>query len=91
MMYEAMAAAGSWDAPKRCWLSSTQLQPPAILPAHTVWSLWEHPFVLQLTQSEDVEGAMALGTVLAVYLKDSDAAKGMIISFSCIYLYDPRD
>ncbi|PLW34955.1 hypothetical protein PCANC_11409 [Puccinia coronata f. sp. avenae] len=76
MMYEAMAAAGSWDAPKRCWLSSTQLQPPAILPAHTVWSLWEKPFVLQLTQSEDVEGAMALGTVLAVYLKDSDAAKG---------------
>ncbi|PLW31932.1 hypothetical protein PCANC_19181 [Puccinia coronata f. sp. avenae] len=66
-VYEAMAAAGSSDAAKR------SPQDPAILPAATVWSLWEKPLVLQLTQSGDLEGTMDLGTVLlAIYLKDSN-------------------
>jgi hypothetical protein len=62
MMYKAMATAGSSDAAKR------SSQDPTILPMATVWSLREKPLVLQLTQSGNVKGSMALHTVLAIYL-----------------------
>ncbi|PLW36990.1 hypothetical protein PCANC_13989 [Puccinia coronata f. sp. avenae] len=57
-----MATAGSSDAAKR------SSQDPTILPMATVWSLREKPLVLQLTQSGNVKGSMALHTVLAIYL-----------------------
>ncbi|OMP84286.1 Bifunctional dethiobiotin synthetase/7,8-diamino-pelargonic acid aminotransferase, mitochondrial [Diplodia seriata] len=40
-----------------------------------VWSVWSYPFVDELSQMDNVEGVWALGSVLAIHMKD-DAGSG---------------
>ncbi|EFP88847.2 uncharacterized protein PGTG_14186 [Puccinia graminis f. sp. tritici CRL 75-36-700-3] len=70
-IYEAMDANGSWDSAKQSWQAGHD---PSTETA--IWSLWSHSFIQQLTKSDEVDGAMTLGTVLAIYLKDQTNSKG---------------
>ncbi|KAI9614632.1 hypothetical protein H4Q26_009015 [Puccinia striiformis f. sp. tritici PST-130] len=70
-IYEAMDSKGSWDSAKRSWMA--EIDPPS---KADIWSFWGQSFVQQLTEFPEVEGAMALGTVLAIYLKDRANSPG---------------
>ncbi|KAH9457465.1 hypothetical protein MJO28_011767 [Puccinia striiformis f. sp. tritici] len=70
-IYEAMDSKGSWDSAKRSWMA--EIDPPS---KADIWSFWGQSFVQQLTEFPEVEGAMTLGTVLAIYLKDRANSPG---------------
>jgi len=79
-MLMAMERDGDWDDYKRDWL---ELQVQAsknwdeTLGRQTepsIWSTWSKSFVTDLSYAQDVEGVVALGSVLAVSLRDPAGA-----------------
>jgi dethiobiotin synthetase/adenosylmethionine--8-amino-7-oxononanoate aminotransferase len=68
-----------WDAFKSSWAAETGTEStPAKATAvkkETVWSMWSLPFVNEVSQNPAVDHVIALGSVLAIALKD-DAGAG---------------
>jgi bifunctional dethiobiotin synthetase / adenosylmethionine---8-amino-7-oxononanoate aminotransferase len=64
--YNSMEESGHWiNQFGRSWAAvNTEHEDP-------VWSVWDPIFVEKLSFSDNVDGVVALGTVLAVTLKDS--------------------
>lgn len=74
----AMEHNGHWDWAKQKAESTSSERPDALVPKTDgeVWSIWPHDLVIGLSQQKSsVFGAWALGSVLAVHLKD-DAGAG---------------
>ncbi|OJD38104.1 adenosylmethionine-8-amino-7-oxononanoate aminotransferase [Diplodia corticola] len=66
---------GAWDAFKEGWMVSADA--PALAKSAeekpklpNIWSVWSHAFLEELSESENVESIWALGSVLAISLKD---------------------
>ena len=54
----------------------TELKPQAIkYQAPKVWSMWSHKFLDQVSKCDDVESVIALGSVLAIKLRDDHSGK----------------
>jgi dethiobiotin synthetase/adenosylmethionine--8-amino-7-oxononanoate aminotransferase len=72
--YKSMEESGHWvDRFGRSWAAvNTEHEDP-------VWSVWDPVFVEKLSFIDDVEGVVALGTVLAITLKDSTGGGKRII------------
>ncbi|GME64889.1 putative bifunctional dethiobiotin synthetase adenosylmethionine-8-amino-7-oxononanoate aminotransferase protein [Neofusicoccum parvum] len=73
---EAMEARGAWDGFREAWPATTTTaaaeQPSA------VWSAWSAAFVDELSRRTDsVQGVWALGSVLALHLRDKDGRAGV--------------
>jgi bifunctional dethiobiotin synthetase / adenosylmethionine---8-amino-7-oxononanoate aminotransferase len=64
--YKGMEESGHWvNLFSRSWAAvNTEHE-------HPVWSVWDPVFIEKLSFLDDVEGVVALGTVLAMTLKDS--------------------
>ncbi|MBW0501633.1 hypothetical protein O181_041348 [Austropuccinia psidii MF-1] len=69
-IYQKMDLDGHWDIAKKNWAGS---QPQR---KDKVWSFWSESFIHQLCEFDAVDGAMTLGTVLAIYLKDKNNTNG---------------
>lgn len=67
-----MDRGGAWDWAKRDngWAVGRQQQQQQQQPAAAVWSVWPHDLVAGLSENSRVFGAWALGSVLAVHLRD---------------------
>lgn len=67
---------GRWDwAKSNGWMSRVQSQDQQQPPPHndTVWSVWPLDLVIELSrQTSRVQGAWALGSVLAIHLRDHE-------------------
>ena len=72
--YKSMEESGHWaDRFGRSWAAvNTEHEDP-------VWSVWDPVFVEKLSFIDHVEGVVALGTVLAITLKDSTGGGKRII------------
>lgn len=75
---------GAWDEYKRSWVelpdqdSERRDGVDAGSMKGGVWSNWSKSFVTELSHREKVEGVIALGSVLAITLRDgTNAGKGM--------------
>lgn len=75
-----MEKGGAWDEYKRSWVDT-----PCRGSEHSesinsgpiksrLWSNWSKPFVTELSYHEKVEGVIALGSVLAITLRDDTNA-----------------
>ncbi|KAI5477198.1 hypothetical protein MNV49_006642 [Pseudohyphozyma bogoriensis] len=69
---DGMAKRGAWDGPKGEWAANDVAA--SVETDETVWSLWSSSFVNEVSSLENVEGVMALGTVLSIYLRAGDGA-----------------
>lgn len=75
-----MDSKGAWDEAKSDWtpkpVNAAEPKEVEVIPAseEPVWSLWSTSFVNEASSLPHVEGVMAMGTVLAVYLKAADGA-----------------
>ena len=67
---------GAWDEYKRSWVGrlARGLEPAGSVDLELmkgdVWSNWSKGFVTGLSHREKVEGVVALGSVLAITLRD---------------------
>lgn len=63
------------DESNSTWASSRSKwsREPSPLAGH-IWSLWDKDFVDRVSQLAQVDGAMAMGSVLVIYLKDTQNA-----------------
>lgn len=70
-----MDRTGQWDWAKgdNGWAANANDNRPASTAAN-VWSVWSCDLVAELSHSRRVAGAWALGSVLAVHLRDDSAA-----------------
>lgn len=59
---------GSWDAYRADWRAKDTI--PLGQPEQA-WSMWSHSFVIAVSHKEEVDSVFALGSVLAISLKDS--------------------
>lgn len=72
-MMESMHDKGDWDAYKGDWLNeagNSQSASGEMGP----WSAWSKAFVDQISRHQEVEGVIALGSVLAISLQDGEQA-----------------
>ena len=58
-----------WNDAKRAWSNSEPSQPAEHDPV-PIFSLWSKEFVDRVSRLPEVDGAMAMGTVLVIYLRD---------------------
>ncbi|CAI4212325.1 unnamed protein product [Parascedosporium putredinis] len=69
---------GAWDWAKQGWEQRPADRPSSGAKAADslphVWSVWSNKFVTQISAHERVEGVWALGSVLAVHMKDAEAS-----------------
>jgi dethiobiotin synthetase/adenosylmethionine--8-amino-7-oxononanoate aminotransferase len=68
-----MDETGKWRASKADWASEGDT-------GKGVWSRWRQAFIREVSQLQKVEGVFALGTVLAMSLKDNKMT-GMSIPY----------
>ncbi|KAG9041868.1 hypothetical protein FS837_011639 [Tulasnella sp. UAMH 9824] len=66
-MLETMDQNGTWQRSKELWKEASEGASP-------VWSVWSPSFVKDLSDLGQVEESMALGTVLAIRLRDQSGA-----------------
>lgn len=86
-----MESDGAWDEYKRSWLE-TQDQDlkhrnrggPGSMESG-VWSNWSKSFVTELSHREKVEGVIALGSMLAITLRDGTNAGKSILHKPPVY------
>lgn len=67
---EQMDRSGAWDCAKQKWQSTSggSTSGPGI------WSLWDPGFINEVSKLDNIAEVMALGTVLAIKLKDNQPA-----------------
>lgn len=74
---EGMQTDGAWSGAMSEWKdhdvqAATAPAAPSTSPA--VWSLWSNAFLNEVSSLPNVDGAMAIGCVLAIHLRAEDAA-----------------
>ncbi|KAL8287398.1 hypothetical protein RQP46_003256 [Phenoliferia psychrophenolica] len=68
-------AMSEWKAADDLALVAPATTAPATAPSSpAVWSLWSNAFVSEVSSLENIDGAMAMGAVLAIHLRATDAA-----------------
>lgn len=67
-----MERGAAWRVYKDDWASATPASPPG--GALDVWSAWSREFIDKVSRRRDVESVIALGSVLAISLRDNDGA-----------------
>jgi dethiobiotin synthetase/adenosylmethionine--8-amino-7-oxononanoate aminotransferase len=73
----------SWQEFKADWKEDTSLSSVRLgEDGLDVWSVWSREFILQISRKRDVEGVVALGSVLAITLRDSEQA-GRLSALLC--------
>lgn len=70
---DRMDQSGAWTAAQDDWQPANN-GPKSTPPA--VWSLWKRDVVERIAASKSVSGVMAMGTLLAVYLKPQEGGGG---------------
>jgi dethiobiotin synthetase/adenosylmethionine--8-amino-7-oxononanoate aminotransferase len=72
-----MACGVAWDGFRESWDLGADAENPSPSPSSSefvagdkAWSMWSQPFVKAVSRKESVEHVIALGSVLAVALKD---------------------
>ncbi|KAF2766319.1 onanonoxo-7-onima-8-eninoihtemlysoneda [Teratosphaeria nubilosa] len=65
---------GSWDVFKRSWSASAPSQTTAAEHQLGTWSMWSSAFIKAISHRPDVDYVFALGSVLAISLKDAQGA-----------------
>ncbi|PNS21340.1 Ornithine aminotransferase car2 [Sphaceloma murrayae] len=71
------ASATPWAPYKKDWQAHAKPEDRSIeggMPIHHVWSMWSQDFVQKLSHRDDIEGLWALGSVMAIELKDPKGA-----------------
>ncbi|KAI9733644.1 MAG: hypothetical protein M1834_003246 [Cirrosporium novae-zelandiae] len=87
-----MEEAGAWDEYRRDWFSpsaspsgqtqTSNLETPSTRSNTSlcidteIWSIWSHSFITDLSHSNRVDGVFAIGSVLAINLRDSAGKTG---------------
>ncbi|PWN53236.1 PLP-dependent transferase [Violaceomyces palustris] len=69
---EEMEVGGEWDSCKQDWEAAREGE----LVREGVWSFWSKEKVEELSRYQKVESVMAMGTVLAVTLKEAEGGAG---------------
>lgn len=64
-----MEQKGAWSAFKQDWVERGEVE-TAIVGEEKLWSMWSTSFVSTLSFHDKVESVFALGSVLAIFLKD---------------------
>jgi dethiobiotin synthetase/adenosylmethionine--8-amino-7-oxononanoate aminotransferase len=66
-----------WKVYKEDWHGSAEegLTTTGEMPGEYVWSMWSKSFVSQISHSQEVESVIALGSVLAISLRDENAGQ----------------
>lgn len=75
---ERLRSSGDWAPVQANWTHTNSLASTNKLKDTDphVWSFWTPGFIDRICESDQVEGAMCLGTVLAIYLRDSQDGSG---------------
>ena len=94
LMDELVNTGEEWREAKARWGVSEDTNMSSQLPStahstnlphsHQVWSLWDPHFVKDVSLQPKVEDVMALGTVLAIRLKDDDAGLSSSLKFASL-------
>lgn len=74
---DRMEVKGTWESAKENWGVETAVvaaNPGGGIVEGGVWSLWDHDFAKTISSLSNVDGVMALGTVLAIHLRAVDGA-----------------
>lgn len=71
-MLDTMGESGAWAAPREQWSTDETAIESATI-EKPVWSLWDRATVNKISELPNVEGVMALGAVMAIYLRAGDA------------------
>ncbi|PKS08548.1 hypothetical protein jhhlp_004934 [Lomentospora prolificans] len=73
---ESLDARGVWDWAKESWNQGRRSKTTEITPRDSVrtpiWSVWSEDFVNSISSRHQVAGVWALGTVLAIHMKDTE-------------------
>jgi dethiobiotin synthetase/adenosylmethionine--8-amino-7-oxononanoate aminotransferase len=75
-----MEKKGEWDNFKQCWSEASPRPPTSesgvakIHPTPEVWSTWSKRFVHDISHFSQVEEVLAIGSVLAISLRDLEGA-----------------
>ncbi|KAG8969037.1 hypothetical protein FRC03_004711 [Tulasnella sp. 419] len=67
---ERISHSGSWNTAKKQW---DAIPSEKDMDGQRVWSFWNPQFLLDISMLDSVEATMALGTVLAIHLRDQSA------------------
>lgn len=71
---------GTWNDFKKEWTGNTSSTGTSLQdttnPEPLIWSNWSHTFLQQASRHKDVESAFAMGSVLAISLRDADGKGG---------------
>lgn len=81
-LMSSMEKGEEWQRHRRDWVHETEEVSPAQSKsdASCIFSSWSKAFVTNISHAEDVESVFALGSVLAINLRDNDAAGKWIFS-----------
>jgi len=71
---------GEWDAAKKDWMGEAKEVSGEDGMTVEAWSVWEKGFVGKISFGREVESVIALGSVLAINLRDKNA--GEFLPFS---------
>lgn len=79
--FEKLDTSGAWDAFRRDWtLPAATLTPPTPTtkspPTPHIWSMWSHTFITTASHKSSVEHVFALGSVVAICIKDPAGGGG---------------
>jgi bifunctional dethiobiotin synthetase / adenosylmethionine---8-amino-7-oxononanoate aminotransferase len=72
-----MEKEGVWDEAKEDWKTGSRIS-SVVDQAVQAWSVWSKRFVVKVSFSVEVESVIALGSVLAIKLKDENSGKSSI-------------
>jgi len=68
-----MEEEGAWDEFKKSWTDQTDAKTATTIgeeKQEVVWSMWSSPFLNDISHKPSVDHVLALGSVLAIALKD---------------------
>ena len=91
-MFEELGRTGHWNQFSDLWtgeiakVTNDKRKNGVHNGSGALWSTWSRDFVVKVSHDENVEGVIALGSVLAISFKDA-AGEGMFVYLSYILSY----